>query len=72
MVSGDVAPPKLPNLFDSFSERTPAFTLRGVCWCAPESRLPKSLPLLFALPFACKNKTSYHLTLLIGGSSLCR
>lgn len=66
MVSGDVAPPRLPNLFDSFSERAPAFTLRGSCCRMLESRLPKSLPLLFACPFACKRCKLSHTHDVIG------
>lgn len=59
MLSGDEALPRLPNLLLSFSDRTPAFTFRGVCCCTPESRLPRSLPLPLAFPFTCSTRAVY-------------
>ena len=54
MLSGEVAAlPRLLTRLDSFSDIAPAFALAGGACCAPESRLPRSLPLPLAFPLAC-------------------
>ena len=57
MLSGEVAAlPRLLTRLDSFSDRAPAFMLAGAACCAPESRLPRSLPLPLAFPLACHTR----------------